>query len=160
MASKMYTHEYEILPVYMKYILGNELRNVQEIYPNAGIRKLSGGANRSGLYIVAPSLLMLEDIKVSIYELVLRAEVQHNNTKIQKNTIKERIMRQHQYEAAEIIRRNFEAEAMCKTSESLEKEVIITKNNLSEKIQNTKHLNNNRFSILACEGDEDALSLE
>jgi hypothetical protein len=158
MASKIYTHEYEILPVYMKYILGNELRNLQEIYPTAGIRKLSGSSNRSGLYIVASSLLMLEDIKVSIYEMVLSAEVQHNNIKILKNTIKERIMRQHQYEAAEIIRRNFEAEAMCKTSESLEKEVIITKNNLSEKIQNTKHLNNNRFSILAY--DEDSLSLE
>lgn len=154
MTAKTYTCKYEIAPTYMKYVIGENRCNLTELYktyPTVKFSKLYSNGNGnidSGFYLESPSLVTLENVKKSLYKLVINAESISNQNSIRKRTLKERYTRQHQYEAAEKLRKAFEADVSLQTTEPLECEVIVTDDNVEKNIKTKLIDHNNPFSLL------------
>ena len=145
MATKSYSHNYEILPKYMKYVVGENRSNLTQLYnkyPNVKFSKLYNSA--TGFHLSSPSLVALDNAKGDLYKLVINAENICEQTAIRKHTLKERQTRQHQYAAAERLRKTFEADLSLKITEPLECEVIVTNENITKNIKNLK----NPFALL------------
>jgi hypothetical protein len=148
MSIKQFSYEYEIIPKYMKFVLGDNRCNLDALYtqfPTVKFRKLWD--NRSGFYLEAPSINVLDSVKRAISILEIKAQKITNDISTRKRTIKERNIRQSQYNAAERIRKTFETEESLKTNEPLEQEVVVTKDNLSETIKQ-KMNDKNPFALL------------
>lgn len=145
MATKSYSHNYEILPKYMKYVIGENRNNLTQLYdkyPNVKFSKLYN--NESGFHLSSPSLVTLENAKTDLYKLVINAENICEQMAIIKHTLKERQTRQYQYAAAERLRKSFEADLSLKITAPLECEVIVTNDNITKNIKNLK----NPFALL------------
>jgi hypothetical protein len=157
MSNKTFTYEYEILPKHLKHVIGENRCNLIKLYETFPTVKFSKLWNpKTGFYIETSSLNILENVKRELYKLVINAENITNQNAIRKHTIKERYTRQHQFEAAEKLRKAFElestAESSLNTTEILEREVIVTDENIAKIIKNNID-HKNPFALLddACE---------
>ena len=154
MSNKIYTHDYEVLPKHMKYVIGETRSNLIMLYqkfPNVKFNKLYNGS-KSGFHLETSSLNSLENVKQELYKLIISAENICNQIATRKHTLKERHSRQQQYEAAERLRKTFETDiALMKINEPLEQEVIVTDANITKNIKNKLIDANNPFSALDCD---------
>jgi hypothetical protein len=135
--------DYDIPDIYMKYVLGANRKNLISLYsdfPSVKFMKLHGG--RSGFYLEAPSIIMLDAVKRALYGLVINAEKQYRSDAATKYTIKERNTRQNQYDAAVNIRHNLAAPTQPATTYA---EIVASKN---------------PYALLAIEEEEDEAEAE
>lgn len=156
MSTKVYTHDYEILPKHMKYVIGENRSNLNMLYqkfPNVKFSKLYSGT-KSGFHLESASLNAVENAKQELYKLMIVAENICSQIATRKHTLKERHNRQQLYEAAERLRKTFETDmALMKINEPLEQEVIVTDANITKNIKNKLIDHNNPFSAL--DGDDE-----